>query len=81
MRKILLVLVVAALLAGVGGWQLYHADRRPASFRAARVERGDLVAMVSASGTIEPEEVVDVGARVAPARSSASATTRAAAGR
>ena len=32
------------------------------SFRTAVVKRGDVAATISASGTIEPEEVVDVGA-------------------
>ena len=34
------------------------------AFRTAGVERGDLVVTVSATGTLEPEEVVDVGAQV-----------------
>jgi uncharacterized protein (TIGR03067 family) len=35
------------------------------TFRTATVTRGDIVATVSATGTVEPEEVVDVGAKVA----------------
>ena len=35
------------------------------TFRTAAVKRGDLVASISATGTVEPEEVVDVGAQVA----------------
>src|SRR5262249_12112458 len=35
------------------------------TFRTVQVERGDLMATISATGTIEPEEVVDVGAQVA----------------
>lgn len=35
------------------------------SFRMAAVKRGEVAASISASGTIEPEEVVDVGAQVA----------------
>ena len=35
------------------------------SFRTAVVKRGDVTATISASGTIEPEEVVDIGAQVA----------------
>jgi HlyD family secretion protein len=61
------VAVVVVLLAacGLAGWSLLGRGAPPASFRVARVERGDLVAAVSASGTIEPEEVIDVGAQVA----------------
>jgi HlyD family secretion protein len=33
-------------------------------FHTAAVKRGDLVAMISATGTVEPEQVVDVGAQV-----------------
>ncbi len=34
-------------------------------FRTARVERGTLIAAISATGTLEPEEVIDVGAQIA----------------
>ena len=36
----------------------------PISFRTVPVKQGDLVALVSATGTLEPEEVVDVGSQV-----------------
>lgn len=35
------------------------------SFRTAAVTRGDLLVTISATGTVEPEELVDVGAQVA----------------
>jgi HlyD family secretion protein len=35
-----------------------------AEWRTAPVKRGDVVAAISATGTVEPEEVVDVGAQV-----------------
>ena len=34
-------------------------------FRTAVVQRANLMATISATGTVEPEEVVDVGAQVA----------------
>jgi HlyD family secretion protein len=34
------------------------------TYRTAPVKRGELLATISASGTVEPEEVVDVGAQV-----------------
>jgi len=34
-------------------------------FRTAAVERGNLIVTISATGTVEPEEVIDVGAQVA----------------
>jgi HlyD family secretion protein len=35
------------------------------TFRTVAVKRGDLLATISATGTVEPEEVVDIGAQVA----------------
>lgn len=35
------------------------------AFKTAKVEKGDLLVSISATGTVEPEEVVDVGAQVA----------------
>ncbi|MGA3283878.1 MAG: efflux RND transporter periplasmic adaptor subunit [Verrucomicrobiota bacterium] len=53
------------MVGGVGVWW-WHAQNEPkVSFRTAVVRRGDVAATISASGTIEPEEVVDVGAQVA----------------
>src|SRR4051812_48627706 len=63
--KKLIVLVLLAVAGGAGAWHLYSADNRTTSFRTISVERGDLLATISATGTIEPEEVIDVGAQVA----------------
>jgi HlyD family secretion protein len=65
MRKIIIGLLLLAAAGGGGGWYLYQADNRPPSFRSAAVERGDLAAVIDATGTIEPEEVIDVGAQIA----------------
>jgi HlyD family secretion protein len=50
------------LLAGCRGEK---AGGGPAALRTAAVERGDLVATIGATGTVQPEEVIDVGAQVA----------------
>jgi HlyD family secretion protein len=53
-----------ALLARGVLWY-WEATSPPASrLRTVEVKRGDLLAAVTATGTIEPEEVVDVGAQV-----------------
>ena len=57
------VIVLLAIGAGVGWWHARNSP--PLSFRTAVVKRGDVAATISASGTIEPVEVVDVGAQVA----------------
>ena len=68
MRRVfgIAALVVAGLvvIAGAGAWWMWsHRDSAPA-FRTAAVKRGDIVAEISATGTVEPEQVVNVGAQV-----------------
>jgi HlyD family secretion protein len=65
MRTIISVLLLLAAIGGLVGWYWYSNENRPASFRTVQVERGDLLATISATGTIEPEEVIDVGAQIA----------------
>ena len=60
MLGLLGVLLVVAVL-----W-FWLGDNNPSDgFRTVPVTRGDLQAVISATGTVEPEEVVDVGAQVA----------------
>jgi len=59
---IILAVVVASLLL-VG--YLKRSSREGGAFRTVAVKRGDLLATISATGTVEPEEVVDIGAQVA----------------
>ena len=69
MKRFLKVLVLLLALTGVVAGAVFWYTRRnevpTASFRLAQVKRGDLAAEISATGTVEPEEVVDVGAQVA----------------
>lgn len=58
------------VLGIVGGGAAYHAMRKPAAgpaatLRTAAIHRGDLLSTVGATGTVEAEEVVNVGAQVA----------------
>jgi HlyD family secretion protein len=66
--KSLLTVLVALVLLGGAGWGAWHwqtsANGGP-KYRTERVARGKLVATISATGTLVPEEVVDVGAQVA----------------
>ncbi|MFN9200412.1 MAG: efflux RND transporter periplasmic adaptor subunit, partial [Planctomycetaceae bacterium] len=65
MRRLLMLALVLGLGAGVWWW-LSHSNAGPAvEYRLGEVQRGDVLAVVSATGTIEPEELVDVGAQVA----------------
>lgn len=63
--KILTGVVGVALLGGASGWWWKNRSPNTATFITAPVKKGDVLAVISATGTIEPEEVVDVGAQVA----------------
>jgi len=61
-----LALLGIVLLAGAAvGWRWFGQNGTSLSFATAILRRGDVAATISASGTIEPIEVVDVGAQVA----------------
>ncbi|MGD0400687.1 MAG: efflux RND transporter periplasmic adaptor subunit [Syntrophobacteraceae bacterium] len=59
-----LVLAGLAVMGAAGAWWLWHNRHRAPMFHTAAVKRGDLVATISATGTVEPEQVVDVGCQV-----------------
>ncbi|MGQ9687162.1 MAG: efflux RND transporter periplasmic adaptor subunit [Desulfobaccales bacterium] len=59
------VIVLAVVLGAAAWWVWSSNSQASAGFRTAPVLRGDLFATISATGTVEPEEVVDVGAQVA----------------
>src|SRR3954470_13525609 len=65
MKKLIILVVLLVVIGAVGGTYLYTADSRSGGYRTVQVERGDLLATINSTGTIEPEEVVDVGAQVA----------------
>jgi HlyD family secretion protein len=62
-------LILIALIVFGGGGALYYvlqvSGDPPVKFRMVAVDRGDLASTISATGTLEPEEVIDVGAQVA----------------
>lgn len=57
------VLLVA--IGTVWAWFQHRNGDSMVSFKTAEVTRGDLLLTIDATGTLEPEEVVDVGAQVA----------------
>ena len=64
-KRIAVLVVLAGLAGGGAAWYLRHENGQVALFRTEQVTRGRLVVSISATGTVEPEEVVDVGAQVA----------------
>ncbi len=64
-KKGLVILLVLVLAGAAGAWYLQRGKDQPPELRTAPVVRGELLDSISATGTVEPEEVVDVGAQVA----------------
>jgi hypothetical protein len=65
MKKIFTIVVLLAVLAllGWGGMKLYRYYNSPQEklvFKTEKISRGDLRSTISASGTIEPEELINV---------------------
>jgi macrolide-specific efflux system membrane fusion protein len=59
--------LVLALLAGGGwwGWTQYNAGKNSRDqYQIATVQRGDIQDLVTATGTVQPRDYVDVGAQV-----------------
>lgn len=65
MRRIGLIVSVLAVGLGIGGYVFFNGERKaPVRYRTASVERGQVVSVVSATGTINPVVSVQVGTQV-----------------
>ena len=65
MRTILSIVILLGL-AGAGAYyylKYYHTEGT-SNFRTAQVERGNMLPTIEATGTVEPEQVVDIGSQV-----------------
>ena len=65
MKTVVIVLVLILAVGGLIYLFLSHTGNSSTLFRMAEVQRGDLLVTIGATGTVEPEEVVDVGSQVA----------------
>jgi HlyD family secretion protein len=63
-RKIVISLLIVCGIAASIAWYSHRSNGSEMSYRTTEIKRGDLLATIGATGTVEPEEVVDVGARV-----------------
>lgn len=64
MRKLVVLILIVLAVGGGLYYVKYLRAEAPPSFRTALVARGDLFVTIGATGTVEPEEIVDVGAQV-----------------
>jgi HlyD family secretion protein len=65
LKKVVIALVLLGLVGGAAAWYFQRESDQAVTFRTAKVARGDLLISIGATGTLEPEEVIDVGAQVA----------------
>jgi HlyD family secretion protein len=64
--KSALTTLVSGCVLSLTAYQFWKpAAGQTTSWRTSHVERGELLVTISATGTLEPEEVIDVGAQVA----------------
>ena len=63
--KVAAVAVILAVAAGAWyGYRRFAGNKNQVQFRTESIEKGDLMSVISSSGTVEPEELVNVGAQV-----------------
>lgn len=65
MKKLLTLLVSFWGVGAVGLWYWNDPQNHLITFKTIPVIRGDLMVTINATGTLEPEEVVDIGAQIA----------------
>jgi len=63
MKKIVLILVLVSIAGGVYWWGFWEQER-PVTYMTARIERGNIARLVTATGTVNPVTTVQVGSYV-----------------
>ncbi len=64
-KRLVVLLIIVGCVGGGLAWKALQGKDRVPQFRTTPVTRGELLVTIDATGTLEPEEVVDVGAQVA----------------
>ncbi|NGZ59618.1 MAG: efflux RND transporter periplasmic adaptor subunit [Nitrospira sp. LK265] len=65
MRRLGFIISIVAIGIAIGGYVFFNGERKPPiRYRAVGVERGEIVSVVSATGTINPVVSVQVGTQV-----------------
>ncbi|OGV52771.1 MAG: RND transporter [Lentisphaerae bacterium GWF2_44_16] len=65
MKTIVITIVIIALLAAYPVWYFLSGKTNGVTYKTTAVKRGNITVAISATGTVEPEELVDVGAQIA----------------
>jgi HlyD family secretion protein len=63
-RYLIIICIVILLIGGWFAWKWLGASNGKLDFRLSKVERGDIVQTVNATGTIQPLKLVQVGTQV-----------------
>lgn len=64
-RALIALLIVLVVAASYWGWKKFYGKKDPREmYQVAEVQRGDIQDLVTATGTVQPLEYVDVGAQV-----------------
>jgi HlyD family secretion protein len=63
--KIGIVSAAILLIGATAAWYRNRSNGDAAAYQTAAATRGDILVTISATGTVEPQEVIDVGAQVA----------------
>jgi len=64
MKTAVAIVLGLILIGSCGAWYWHEHSGPTITFRTAEVSRGDMVPTISASGTVEPQATVDVGAQI-----------------
>jgi HlyD family secretion protein len=65
MRKVILITGVLAIGLAIGGYMFFSGERKvPVRYKTAPVTRGTIISVVTATGTINPVTIVQVGSQV-----------------
>lgn len=65
MRRAILIMSVLAIGLAIGGYVVFNGERKaPVRYRSAPIERGPVISLVTATGTINPVVSVQVGTQV-----------------
>jgi HlyD family secretion protein len=65
MKKFIVSMIVFWGVGGCGVWYWVEARTQRVSYRTVTIRQGDVGSTINTTGTIEPQDVVDVGAQVA----------------